>query len=175
MNRQISTTATAVLLVAGLATTTFAQQAPMPAPAPDRTAVSPAPEPPQPLKGQMLQQPAGTMLSTDLVGASVKVGDQDKAGTVADLVITKDGKVSAVVLGVGGFLGLGSRNVAVNLEDVTIMHDGRKTIVQVNATKAQLEKAPPFKSLADIRAEQDAQAARQQRPTTAPSAPTPTR
>lgn len=165
MIRRIGSLTLATLLAAGLTAAAVAQETPKPAPAPDRTAVA------QPVKGQMMQQAEGTMLSTELVGANVRVGDQDKAGSVTDLVITPEGRVTAVVLGVGGFLGLGSRNIAINLEDVRIVKDGRKPTVQVSASKADLEKAPPFKTLADIQAEKDAAAARQQSPTGPTAAP----
>ena len=132
--------------------------------------VAPAPVP-QPVKGQVMQQREGTMLGTELIGANVRVGDQDKAGTVTDVVISPDGKVTAVVLGVGGFLGLGARNVAINLEDVRIANEGRKPTVHVTASKHDLEKAPPFKTLAEIQAEKDAETARQQRPASPTATP----
>lgn len=164
-------------LLAVAQTTQAPPSSPTPPASPQRTAPSPATPPvveAKPVKGQVVQQPEGTMLSTDLVGANVRVGDQEKAGSVSDLVVSKDGKVEAVVLSVGGFLGLGSREIAIKLEDVQIATDGKKPVVQLEARKIDLERAPPFKSLASIKAEQDAAKARQERPVP-PSATNPPR
>lgn len=163
-----TTSTAAALLVAGLAGHGMAQQSPpapstTPSPSQKAPAATPAPMA-KPVKGLVIQQSEGTLLSTELVGASVKVGDQAKAGSVIDLVFTKDGKIEAVVLGVGGFLGLGSRNVAIKYEDVTIAMEGGKPTVQVSAQKIDIEKAAPFKTLADMQAEKDAEKARQERP-----------
>ncbi len=170
-----------LLAVSGFLAVAQTQQVPPTSPMPParpQNAAPPTAAPPvveaKPVKGQVVQQPDGTMLSTDLVGANVRVGDQEKAGSVSDLILAKDGKVEAVVLSVGGFLGLGSREIAVKLEDVQITSDGKKPVVQLEARKVDLEKAPPFKSLASIKAEQDAIKARQERPVP-PSATTPPR
>ncbi len=128
---------------------------------------------PQPVKGQMLTQPDNTMLSTELVGANVHASDQEKAGTVTNLIFSQDGNLSGLVVGVGGFLGLGARSIALKREDVQIRMDAGKPSVTIAATKADLEAAPAFKSIADVQAERDSATARKTSP--APGEPGPRR
>ena len=74
-------------------------------------------------------------------------------GDINDLVIDKDGKVSAIVVGVGGFLGIGEKNVAVPFSAVTAAADQNgKLKLTIQADKAALEAAPEFKTLAALNA-----------------------
>jgi sporulation protein YlmC with PRC-barrel domain len=90
-------------------------------------------------------------LATKLIGASVYESDSPDAqsiGTVNDIVIADNGAVSAVVVGVGGFLGIGQKNVAL---DFTSLHWGNRdnTPVLVAAvTKDELNTAPGFDTAA---------------------------
>ena len=62
-------------------------------------------------------------LATNMIGESVYNGDGDNAeniGDVNDIVVAKDGKVEAVVVGVGGFLGIGEHNVAVEFHQAEL-------------------------------------------------------
>jgi hypothetical protein len=67
-----------------------------------------------------------------------------------ELVIDKDGKVAAVVIGVGGFLGIGEREVALDFKSLNIKYDPNAmtesgaTIITVNATKDSLKSAPAW-------------------------------
>ena len=73
--------------------------------------------------------------------------DWDDIGEINDLVMGADGQVDAVILGVGGFLGLGERDVAVSLGALSIVPEvdnpGEAFLV-VNTTKEALEAAPEF-------------------------------
>ena len=53
------------------------------------------------------------MRAPKLVGVAVYDSDNKDVGKIADLLIDHDGKVQAVVIGIGGFLGIGSKDVAV--------------------------------------------------------------
>ncbi|MBX9989466.1 PRC-barrel domain-containing protein [Phreatobacter oligotrophus] len=69
----------------------------------------------------------------------------DSIGKVDDLVIGNDGRVSHAVLGVGGFLGIGEKNVAIPLSDVKFMRMTDGTLVGfVTSTKQQLQDMPTF-------------------------------
>jgi sporulation protein YlmC with PRC-barrel domain len=84
---------------------------------------------------------AATMIQPDqlrankIIGASVYDRNNAKIGSVSDIVLDRDGRVAAVVLDVGGFLGLGSKTVAVHLSDIKTDHD-RLTL---DMTKPQLQ------------------------------------
>lgn len=60
------------------------------------------------------QMPVNTM--RQLIGVDVIGADIRKIGDIKDLIIDRDGRVSAVVVGVGGVLGVGERSVAVPFE-----------------------------------------------------------
>lgn len=69
----------------------------------------------------------------------------DHIGDVSNIIVTPDGRIQQVVLGVGGFLGLGEKSVAVNWGDVSWMQDSKGKIFGiVRMTKEQLDSAPRF-------------------------------
>ena len=68
----------------------------------------------------------------------------NKIGDVNDILFDKDGRVSAVIVGVGGFLGVGEKDVAVPFNALKVTEkDGDRYLV-MNATKEALEKAPGY-------------------------------
>jgi sporulation protein YlmC with PRC-barrel domain len=69
----------------------------------------------------------------------------EKIGDVNDIVMDESGRVTAVVLGVGGFLGMGEKEVSMKTEDVKRMvHSDGKTYFTLNATADQLKAAPAY-------------------------------
>ena len=68
-------------------------------------------------------------------------------GEINDLIVDGDGSVQAAILGIGGFLGIGERDVAVNMDQLQIMRDGEDpsnfTLV-IDATQEEIENAPEF-------------------------------
>ena len=66
-------------------------------------------------------------------------------GEVADVLIEPDGKTPAVMVSVGGFLGIGEKDVAVPFNAVRITKKDNKTYLVLNATKDALKSAPGFK------------------------------
>ncbi|MCZ8314238.1 PRC-barrel domain-containing protein [Phreatobacter sp.] len=69
----------------------------------------------------------------------------DSIGKIDDLVIGNDGRITHAVLGVGGFLGMGEKNVAIALADVRFMRMADGTLVGfVSSTKKQLQDMPTF-------------------------------
>jgi sporulation protein YlmC with PRC-barrel domain len=60
----------------------------------------------------------GMWQASKLVGVNVYNGQNDKIGDIKELMIDKDGKVANVVIGVGGFLGMGERDVAVKFSEL---------------------------------------------------------
>ena len=81
--------------------------------------------------------------ASKLRGTTVVNSKNEKVGEIDDLVIGKDRVLFAIVQ-VGGFLGLGSRLIAVPYTSLQINDDGRR-IVLPGATKQQLEQLPEFK------------------------------
>ncbi len=87
-------------------------------------------------------------LVTRLLGMPVyssPADDAEEIGTVNDLVFTHDGNLTAVVIGVGGFLGIGEKNVAVDFNELTFEIAADNTERWVLPTTAEaLTSAPDF-------------------------------
>ncbi len=98
-------------------------------------------------------QDQGSWLADDLIGTTVKNGDED-IGEIENLLVDSSGKAMGVVISVGEFLGVGGKNVAVPFDKLSISpdpNDPSEHLVSVTYTKEQLEQAAPFQTLADER------------------------
>ena len=77
-----------------------------------------------------------------LLGRPVYNLQKQKIGYVDDLIITPERSVSCANLAVGGFLGIGARDVAIPVEQFQMQKDGK--ILLPGADKDALEAMPPF-------------------------------
>jgi sporulation protein YlmC with PRC-barrel domain len=59
------------------------------------------------------QKAAGQWRASKMVGLNIYNNDNEKIGSISELIIDEGGKVDAVVVGAGGFLGLGEHDVAI--------------------------------------------------------------
>ncbi|WP_171841645.1 PRC-barrel domain-containing protein [Blastochloris viridis] len=111
-----------------------------------------------------LQAPQGNqVLASELMDANVYGSDGNSIGEISDILLDRGGQVHAVVFGVGGFLGIGEKNVAVPYNSLQIAmapasstapapsaanrrawHDQYR--ITLNATRDQLRNAPAFSS-----------------------------
>jgi len=125
-------TALAAIVHAGSA---FAQATPVPAP----VVAGPV------VLNYLAQRTATQRLATSYLGKNVYGADGERIGDVNDVVIDlQPGGVPVIVIGVGGFLGLGEKNVAVPLGALRAEQlDGARRLV-VGATRDDLRKAPAF-------------------------------
>ena len=73
------------------------------------------------------------------LGKAVYNENKQKVGTITDLLVAPDTSVAFVVIGAGGFVGLGKHNVAVRTSDLRV-DDGK--FVLPGATKQSLKAAP---------------------------------
>ncbi|MFU8896134.1 MAG: PRC-barrel domain-containing protein [Gammaproteobacteria bacterium] len=93
--------------------------------------------------------PANSFGADDLIGSDLKSRSDNKTvGTIGDLVIAQDGKIVAVVVEVGGFLGLGAKEVAISWDSIERrLNDDRDGYdFSVDATKDSLKDAPEYKT-----------------------------
>ena len=65
----------------------------------------------------------GDWRASKVMGVNIYDANNEKIGDVNELIMTKDGKVDAVVVGAGGFLGLGEHDVAVPYNEVTWVNE----------------------------------------------------
>lgn len=82
----------------------------------------------------------------NLLGANVYGAEGDNIATVDDVVIGDDGTMTHVIMDVGGFLGLASHTIALELADVDIMWNDQDGDVRVSVpmTQEQLESVPEY-------------------------------
>jgi sporulation protein YlmC with PRC-barrel domain len=81
--------------------------------------------------------------ASKLVGAAVYNDQNEKIGSIDDVIIGRD-KVVFTVINVGGFLGMGGRLVAVPYNSLNIDYNNGKVVLP-GATKDALQKLPQFK------------------------------
>ena len=87
-------------------------------------------------KGQTASQ---YLAEERLLGAKVINKDGQMVGTIDDLIISQGGQIEGVILGVGGLLGVGQKQVGVRLSALKITTaDGKITISLPSATKEML-------------------------------------
>ncbi|HEX2255188.1 MAG TPA: PRC-barrel domain-containing protein, partial [Afifellaceae bacterium] len=100
-------------------------------------------------------QEPGEVLADDLIGQTVYSGrteDAESIGDISDLVLDQEGSVTAVVVGIGGFLGIGQRDVALNFEELEFTQDENgELMIVVSATREELEAAPEFEQTDETR------------------------
>lgn len=87
------------------------------------------------------------ILASNLLGKNVYNGtseDAEAIGDVNDVLMGADGNAMAVIIGVGGFLGLGEKDVAVDFDRVSWIEKDDEKKLMIEATKAELESAPAY-------------------------------
>jgi sporulation protein YlmC with PRC-barrel domain len=77
----------------------------------------------------------GQWRSSKLIGVNVYNDNNEKIGDIQELIVDKSGKVDNVVLGVGGFLGMGEHYVAVPMEKLKWVNEPVRTSSTTTAPK----------------------------------------
>jgi sporulation protein YlmC with PRC-barrel domain len=123
--------ATAVALAALLAVPAIAQEPPKKVPAPttvDRTT-----------------NYSGQISASELLNENVVNAANEKVGDINDILIDSNGKVAGVIVGVGGFLGMGEKDVSLTFDQLTFASDANDPlVVKTDATKESLQAAPEY-------------------------------
>jgi sporulation protein YlmC with PRC-barrel domain len=96
-------------------------------------------------KSTLTEMPVANIRAEELVGTNVYGANDADVGEIGDVVVTQDGKADAVIIDVGGFLGMGEKEVAVGLDKLSFMtdKDGNKYLY-TTFTKEQLEAQPAY-------------------------------
>ena len=93
------------------------------------------------------KQSNSEMLGTDFIGTPVTGKEGQQLGKISNLVFDQQGRIELAVIGIGGFLGIGEKEVAVPFEAVKSGEINNKHVFTIDATKEQLQAAPAFKTL----------------------------
>lgn len=88
--------------------------------------------------------PPQGMRASDLMDSEVKTTGDEDVGSVSELIIDKDGKVVAAVVGVSGFLGIGEKDVAISWDSIKMSGQADEQDLRIDMTRDELEAAPKF-------------------------------
>ena len=93
--------------------------------------------------GQFLsEQKTDDMLASSIIGKPAVNSQDETIGDVNNLVTDRSGKIVAALIGVGGFLGIGEKDVAVRFEDLKLNRDENDNVkVTLNISKETLAQA----------------------------------
>lgn len=100
----------------------------------------------------LTQQEESQFTAERLMDMSVVNEQGEEIAEINDLVVDQDGKVAGVILSIGGFLGLGEKEVGIPWKQVSLKPQERQVVINLN--KEQLEQAPAFRSRQEVQAEQ---------------------
>jgi sporulation protein YlmC with PRC-barrel domain len=102
----------------------------------------------------------GQWRSSKLIGVNIYNEQNEKIGDINDIILDSAGKVDGVIVGVGGFLGMGEHYVMITMDKIKFSNEAGKTTTGstssgskqwypdrgvVNANKDQLKTMPEFK------------------------------
>lgn len=86
---------------------------------------------------------SGTRIrADDLLDKNIQNAQGESIGDIDSVIIDEKGEVAAVIVAVGGFLGMGEHNVAIDWNDLEIREDGGT--IQSSMTREQLEALPAY-------------------------------
>lgn len=86
-----------------------------------------------------------TLTADDLDGTNVYGPNEDSIGEIGHLVMGEDGKITHIVIDVGGWLGIGEKPVALKYDELTLRNDDNGNLwVQTQYTQEELETMPDW-------------------------------
>src|SRR6201987_5316078 len=128
-------------------------QAPEPSPPPTaqpgaesrpRPPAPPAGAPPNPSPGTPAMVLDDQEVST-ILGKSVRSSVGEDMGRIVDIIVSRDGQVHAAIIDFGGFLGIGTRKIAVDWHALNFAPAGKPGSINLELTRNQVRMAPEYK------------------------------
>ena len=98
-------------------------------------------------RSTLQEMPMDQILAEDLIGTTVYGANEETVGEIGDVVLSTEGEgqIDAVLVDVGGFLGIGEKQVAIGMDKLTFMQDENENrYLYTNFTKEQLEAQPAY-------------------------------
>lgn len=141
---------TAAATLPALATVAYAQTT---TPSPSTTTTAPSVTAPSPstataadaMAPQWYAPQQGEWRTSKLIGAKVQNKAGETIGDINELILANDGSAAAAVIGVGGFLGMGEHQVAVQFKSLKIDRDTNgNDVITLDTTKDALKSAPAW-------------------------------
>jgi uncharacterized protein involved in copper resistance len=84
------------------------------------------------------------MAVSKLMGTPVRNSADENLGDINDVLVDNSGKPAVAIIGVGGFLGIGEKNVGVPFESLEFVTANKKRVARLDITKQALQSAPTF-------------------------------
>lgn len=132
----------AALVPQGAAATIVIAQA-QPAPAPSASPDEDQPKSNPPTKEHVESLPPSD--AAPLLGKKVKGPHGEDLGLIVDVLVDADGRPHAAVIDFGGFLGVGSRKIAIDWKALHFTGLGRTGTIELGLDRAQIAAAPEYK------------------------------
>jgi sporulation protein YlmC with PRC-barrel domain len=106
----------------------------------------------------LTEQDETQVSANDYIGKAVYTAADESIGNVTNLIMEEDGGLVAAVIGVGGFLGIGAKDVAVPMDKVTMTRNAQDGTIRLTTTETAetLKSAPEFKTLEQKASEKNA-------------------
>lgn len=95
-------------------------------------------------RGYIATAPENGMQLSELMGAEVSTAREEDVGSVDELIIDENGQIVAIVVGVGGFLGMAEKDVAIGWGHVTRSGTAGDQELRIDVTGDELRAAPAF-------------------------------
>jgi hypothetical protein len=121
-----------------------AQNQPTAERAPASTAAPKKAEPKNPSKPPENVEPLTSREAAPVLGKKVEGPNGENLGLIVDVLVDPDGRPRAAVIDFGGFLGVGSRKIAIDWKALDFTALGRGGSVQLGLDRAQIAKAPEY-------------------------------
>ena len=111
---------------------------------PSTAPAPPAAVPPNPSPGTPATVLDDQEVST-ILGKSVRSSADEDMGRIVDIIVSRDGQVHAAIIDFGGFLGIGTRKIAVDWRALNFAPAGKPGSITLDLTRNQVRLAPEYK------------------------------
>lgn len=121
----------------------------------------------------LTEQGPDQVSANEYIGRSIYTAAEENIGSVRDILIEKDRGVVAAIVGVGGFLGMGEKSVALPVASISIIRTPDNGDIRLTTTETaeSLKAAPEFVTTADKQAAAASEALRPDSTTTSSTRP----
>jgi PRC-barrel domain len=80
-----------------------------------------------------------------ILGKSVRSSASEDMGRIVDVIVSRDGQIRAAIIDFGGFLGIGTRKIAVDWRALNFAPAGKPGSISLELTRNQVRLAPEYK------------------------------
>jgi hypothetical protein len=87
----------------------------------------------------------GSRQAQSVLGKEVRSSADENMGRIVDVIVDRSGRVRAAVIDFGGFLGVGSRKIAVDWNVLSFADSGKRDVITLELTRDQVKAAPEYK------------------------------